>query len=253
MNTRPHILLSNDDGFRAPGLQQLSTALCAFADITIVGPDGPRSGFSSAITSTAPLRLKPRYESKGLRVYSCEGTPVDCVKLGLHALFADKAPDLVIAGINHGSNDGICVHYSGTIGAAREACIQGIKALATSIDDTALRPNFSSAIDYTVRMVKQMLQMELPRGTFLSLNIPKGEVKGLKVCPQALGRFVDEYMSSENARGARVYWLQGYQVPNEAECSSDLHLMRAGYATLTPLMLDQTDYNFLDTLSTKFD
>lgn len=253
MKVRPHILLSNDDGFRAPGLQQLSTALCAFADVTVVAPDGPRSGFSSAITSTVPLKLKPRYESEGFRVYSCEGTPVDCVKLGLHALFADNTPDLVISGINHGSNEGICVHYSGTVGAAREACIQGIKALASSIDDTALRPNFSEAIDYTVRVVKQMLDMELPRGTFLSLNVPKGEVKGLKVCPQSLGRFVDEYMPSENARGSRVYWLQGYQVPHTAGLSDDLHLMRSGYATLTPLLLDQTDHSFLEALSTKLD
>lgn len=253
MKVKPHILLSNDDGFRAPGLQQLSTALSAFADITIVAPDGPRSGFSSAITSTAPLRLKPRYESEGFRVYSCEGTPVDCVKLGLHALFADKTPDLVITGINHGSNDGICVHYSGTVGAAREACIQGVKALATSIDDTALRPNFSEAIDYTVRVAKQMLEMNLPQGTFLSLNIPKGSVKGIRVCPQAIGRFVDEYKESENARGARVYWLQGYQVPAKLEASEDIHLMRAGYATLTPLMLDQTDYSLLEQLSQQID
>lgn len=249
---RPHILLSNDDGFRAPGIQQLSTALLAFADVTIVAPEGPRSGFSSAITSNHPLRLKPRYEGNGLRVYSCEGAPVDCVKLGLHALFADAAPDLVISGINHGSNEGICVHYSGTVGAAREACIQGLKALATSIDDTALRPDFGEAIAYTIRVARQMLVQDMPRGRFLSLNVPRGEVKGLRICPQSSGRFVDEYMKSSNARGHDVFWLQGYQQPDREGAEDDLHLMRSGYATLTPLMIDQTDYELLQVLEGSF-
>ena len=116
-----HFLLSNDDGFRAPGIQELARRLMPLGQVTIVAPDGPRSGFSSAISTTLPLRLKKRHEETGLTIYSVEGTPVDCVKLALGTLFQEQAPSLVISGINHGSNEGICVHYSGTVGAAREA------------------------------------------------------------------------------------------------------------------------------------
>ena len=103
-----------------------------YGDVTIVAPDGPRSGFSGAITTTQPLRLKHRHTTGSLEVYSCEGTPVDCVKLALNTIFADTRPDLVLSGINHGSNEGICVSYSGTLGAAREGCIYGIPSLAAS-------------------------------------------------------------------------------------------------------------------------
>ena len=119
-------LISNDDGFRAAGIQELAEAMLPYGDVTIVAPDGPRSGFSGAITTTQPLRLKHRHTTGSLEVYSCEGTPVDCVKLALNTIFADTRPDLVLSGINHGSNEGICVSYSGTLGAAREGCIYGI-------------------------------------------------------------------------------------------------------------------------------
>ena len=103
-----HILLSNDDGFRAAGIQELATAMLSLGKVTIVAPDGPRSGFSGAITTTQPLRLKHRHSDGDLEIYSCEGTPVDCVKLALNTLFLEKRPDLIISGINHGSNEGIC-------------------------------------------------------------------------------------------------------------------------------------------------
>lgn len=249
MSRDVHFLLSNDDGFRAPGIQELARALMPLGHVTIVGPDGPRSGFSSAITSTLPLRLKHRHSESGLDIYSTEGTPVDCVKLALGTCFADVPPTLVVSGINHGSNDGICVHYSGTVGAAREAAIAGVDALAVSLDDTHERPDFSHAIDYTLRVVRHVLEHGIPKGQLLSLNVPKHEPRGLRVCPQAVSRFVDEWMPSENARGHKVYWLQGYQaLPTLAEGNTDVELLRSGYATLTPLMLDQTDYTALHQL-----
>lgn len=250
MKAKVHFLLSNDDGFRAPGLQELAEALRPLGEVTIVAPDGPRSGFSSAISTTLPLRLKPRVKEDGFSVYSVEGTPVDCIKLALNTLFAEQRPTLVISGINHGSNDGVCVHYSGTIGAAREACIQGVPALAVSLDNTAERPELSEAITYTLSVVRYLLIKELPQGQLLSLNIPKEKPLGLKVCPQAVSRFVDEFMPSTNARGHQVYWMQGYQaMPQGGDQPTDVELLRYGYATLTPLMLDQTDYSGLTALA----
>lgn len=246
---RPHFLLCNDDGFRAPGIQLLARQLMSLGHVTIVAPDGPRSGYSSAITSTLPLRMKHRLNEDGLDVYSVDGTPADCVKLALGTMLTERLPDLIISGINHGSNEGICVHYSGTIGAAREATIAGIPALAASLDDTAEHPDFSDALIYVDRVVRYMLANPQPRGTLLSLNVPREKPLGLRICQQAVSRFVDEWMPSHNARGHEVFWLQGYQAsPAEGNGATDVEYLRAGYATLTPLMLDQTCYTTLETL-----
>ncbi len=247
---RPHFLLCNDDGFRAPGIQELARRLMSLGRVTIIAPDGPRSGYSSAITTTLPLRMKHRHSEEGLDIYSVEGTPADCVKLALGVkLVGEDTPDLVVSGINHGSNDGICVHYSGTLGAAREAVIAGVQALATSIDDVAERPDFTHALDYVERTVRFVLDNPQPRGTVLSLNVPKSEPRGLRLCPQGVSRFVNEWMPSRNARGHEVYWMQGSQaLPHDGGGETDVELLREGYATLTPLMLDQTDYHALSAL-----
>lgn len=243
-----HILLCNDDGFRAAGIQELAQAMLAFGQVTILAPDEPRSGFSGAITTTQPLRLKHRSTDGDLSIYSCDGTPVDCIKLAMNTLFAEERPDLIISGINHGSNEGICVSYSGTLGAAREGCIYGIPSLGVSLDDTAWHPDFTDSIAYTVRIVQLMQQLTLPRQTYLSLNVPKTSPKGLKVCPMSVGRFVEELVPSSDGRGKPIYWLTGHQEPMEEGRKADWHYLQEGWATLTPLQLDSTDYQWLETL-----
>jgi hypothetical protein len=243
-----HILISNDDGFRAAGIQELAEAMLPYGDVTIVAPDGPRSGFSGAITTTQPLRLKHRHTTGSLKVYSCEGTPVDCVKLALNTIFADTRPDLVLSGINHGSNEGICVSYSGTLGAAREGCIYGIPSLAVSLDDTAWHPDFTDSIDYTKKVVELMQQTKLPHQTMLSLNVPKDKPKGLKICPMTVGRFVEEFVNSQDGRGKEIHWMTGYQIPTDEADRGDWHYLREGWATLTPLQLDTTNHSYISEL-----
>lgn len=243
-----HILISNDDGFRAAGIQELAEAMLPYGDVTIVAPDGPRSGFSGAITTTQPLRLKHRHTTGSLEVYSCEGTPVDCVKLALNTIFADTRPDLVLSGINHGSNEGICVSYSGTLGAAREGCIYGIPSLAVSLDDTAWHPDFTDSIDYTKKVIEMMQQTKLPHQTMLSLNIPKDKPKGLKICPMTVGRFVEEFVNSQDGRGKEIHWMTGYQIPTDEADRGDWHYLREGWATLTPLQLDTTNHSYISEL-----
>ena len=243
-----YILISNDDGFRAAGIQELAEAMLPYGDVTIVAPDGPRSGFSGAITTTQPLRLKHRHTIGSLEVYSCEGTPVDCVKLALNTVFADTRPDLVLSGINHGSNEGICVSYSGTLGAAREGCIYGIPSLAVSLDDTAWHPDFTDSIDYTKKVVELMQQTKLPHQTMLSLNVPKDKPKGLKICPMTVGRFVEEFVSSQDGRGKEIHWMTGYQIPTDEADRGDWHYLREGWATLTPLQLDTTNHSYISEL-----
>ena len=243
-----HILISNDDGFRAAGIQELAEAMLPYGDVTIVAPDGPRSGFSGAITTTQPLRLKHRHTTGSLEVYSCEGTPVDCVKLALNTIFADTRPDLVLSGINHGSNEGICVSYSGTLGAAREGCIYAIPSLAVSLDDTAWHPDFTDSIDYTKKVVELMQQTKLPHQTMLSLNVPKDKPKGLKICPMTVGRFVEEFVNSQDGRGKEIHWMTGYQIPTDEADRGDWHYLREGWATLTPLQLDTTNHSYISEL-----
>ena len=243
-----HILISNDDGFRAAGIQELAEAMLPYGDVTIVAPDGPRSGFSGAITTTQPLRLKHRHTTGSLEVYSCEGTPVDCVKLALNTIFADTRPDLVLSGINHGSNERICVSYSGTLGAAREGCIYGIPSLAVSLDDTAWHPDFTDSIDYTKKVVELMQQTKLPHQTMLSLNVPKDKPKGLKICPMTVGRFVEEFVNSQDGRGKEIHWMTGYQIPTDEADRGDWHYLREGWATLTPLQLDTTNHSYISEL-----
>lgn len=247
------ILLSNDDGFRAPGIRALAKVLSDIGDVTVVAPSGPRSGFSSAITTTQALYLKKRESDlEGVEFYSTDGTPADCVKLSLHTIFKDEKPDIIVSGCNHGSNEAICVIYSGTIGVAIEGAIVGIPSLAVSLDDTGLNPDFTEAVKYTRIVVDKILRYNMPTHTLLSLNVPKGTVRGLKICKQSIGRFVDEYVQSKDGRDNDVYWCTGKQINLEPNLIGDYQLLRDGYATLTPLKIDLTNKDFLQELADWF-
>ena len=249
----PHILVSNDDGIHAPGLAALIEALSPLGIVTAVAPDGPRSGASSSITSLVPLTIKQVNEGQNFSLYSTTGTPADCIKLALNVLFSEKLPDLVVTGINHGRNDGVCVLYSGTIGAALEATIAGIPALAVSVNDHGEDANMRFAAGYAHAIAEQMLHSHTPLHTMLSLNLPKEEPKGLKVCKQAVGKFVNEYSQSENGRGKKVYWMVGHQVKTVEDEATDLDFLQDGFATLTPIQIDLTNHGYLNELRTNME
>lgn len=242
------ILVSNDDGFRAPGVKALMRALMPLGNVTVVAPDGARSGFSSAITSVIPITMKLRHQEEGLTVYSSTGTPVDCVKLALNTIFADEKPDLVVGGINHGRNDGVCVLYSGTLGVAMEGTVCGIPSLAVSLNDHAEEIDTTYACEWALKIASMILENGLPKNTLLSMNVPKEKPKGIHVCPLTNGRFTNEYMRSVNARGKEVFWMQGHQVNKTPEFPGDLEALEEGYVALTPVNVDMTDYRFLEEL-----
>ena len=155
-NERPLLLLSNDDGVNAKGIQELIAALRTVADLIVVAPDGPRSGSSGAITSERPLRCTKMRQEPGLIVYKCSGSPVDCVKLALHALVPRK-PDMVIGGINHGDNSSVNVHYSGTMGVVIEGCLKGIPSVGFSLCNHSADADFSATLPYVRRIVEEVL------------------------------------------------------------------------------------------------
>ncbi len=253
MENRPLILITNDDGVDAPGIRALTESIRDLGNILVFAPDGPRSGMSSAITSAVPVKARLLKQEEGLTIYSCSGTPVDCIKLAMNE-FVSRKPDLILSGINHGTNVAICVHYSGTLGAAIEGCIFGVPSVGISLTDHSLEADFRETTRVSRIVVEHILNEELPSGTYLNLNVPDiPEVKGIRVAQQAEGKWVKEYMKSTNAQGDPVYWLTG-----QFECScpgdplNDTHALDEGYASLVPCKIDVTDYNYIDKLNQHF-
>jgi 5'-nucleotidase len=202
MKDKALILITNDDGVNAKGLRDLVACLKDLGELVVFAPDGPRSGMSNAITSLIPVTCTQMEGEEGVTVYRCTGTPTDCVKLAVHT---GIKPDLIVSGINHGGNMSICVHYSGTIGAAIEGCILGIPSIGISLADYVPGATFSECCRLGRMLVSRILQEGLPEGTYLNLNVPNlPQVKGIRVCSQANGRFVDEYMHAENPAGQTV-------------------------------------------------
>ncbi|MDR1356785.1 MAG: 5'/3'-nucleotidase SurE [Tannerellaceae bacterium] len=247
MKSKPLILITNDDGVSAAGINELAECLKTLGELVIFAPDGPRSGMSGAITSLIPISYSLLEKKEGMTVYSCTGTPVDCVKLAVNDIL-DRAPDLLVSGINHGGNMSVCVHYSGTLGATVEGCILGIPSLGISMTDYTDGASFEDCCILGRSLVQHLLEEKPPKGTYLNLNVPNlRQVKGLRVCRQADGRFINEYMRSENACGVPVYWLTGslYSKPHP---ENDTSALDAGYASLVPCKIDVTDYGYMEEL-----
>src|SRR6187431_1952910 len=195
-NEKPLILITNDDGVSAPGIRALIEVMATIGDVIIVAPDKPQSAMGHAITINDTLHLnKISKDTDAITEYSCSGTPVDCVKIGVHEILKRK-PDLCVSGINHGSNSSINVIYSGTMSAAVEACIEGIPAIGFSLLDYSFEADFSAASHYAKVLSKLLLKNNLPPGTLLNVNFPKlplNEIKGIKVCRQAAAKWEEDY------------------------------------------------------------
>jgi len=253
MEYRPLILITNDDGVDAPGIRALTESIRDIGDLLVFAPDGARSGMSGAITSNVPIKTRLLKQESGLTVYSCSGTPVDCVKLAMNE-FTDRKPDLILSGINHGTNVAVCVHYSGTLGAAIEGCIFGVPSIGISLTDHSLNADFSETTRISRIVIEHVLKEGLPGGTYLNLNVPDiPEVKGIKVAQQAEGKWVKEYMKSSNALGDPVYWLTGhFQDSCPENEQNDTKALNEGYASLVPCKIDVTDYSYLNKLNQHF-
>lgn len=246
---RPLILITNDDGYQAKGIHELVECLRDLGDLVVFAPDGARSGMASAITSLLPLQYQLIQEEPGLTVYSCTGTPVDCVKLALNEIL-DRQPDLLVSGINHGGNMAICVNYSGTMGAAIEGCIFDIPSIGVSLLDHHADADFTECCRLGRLLARRVLREGLPHGVYLNLNVPKmPHVKGIKICRQTDGRWVREFKRSENAKGDPVFWLTGdFESAKPIHPENDVLALDSGYASLVPCKIDVTDYEFMNTL-----
>ena len=249
LKQKPLILITNDDGYQAKGINALIESVKGLGEIIVVAPDGPRSGMSSAITSIQPIRYHLIKKEADLQIYACTGTPVDCVKLGISEVLTRK-PDLVISGINHGSNASICVLYSGTMGAALEGCIFKIPSIGFSLLDHGHDADFSDAMKYTRSISQKVLDEGLPLGTCLNVNIPANmQLKGTKVCRQTSGQWVDEFMLSKDGADRNVYWLTGrFENDEPTDTTTDEWALANGYVTIVPTKIDMTDHAYIETI-----
>ena len=245
---KPVILITNDDGVDADGIVLLTEALRGLGTIVVFAPDGPRSGMACAITVTKPIRYRLISQGEELSIYSCTGTPIDCVKLALNEVLPVK-PDLLVSGINHGGNQGLSVHYSGTMGAAFEGCVFDIPSMGVSLCHYRKGDDFSEACRLGRMLAEHVLKHGLPHGTYLNLNIPSMQVvKGIAVGRQSDGKWVREYIPVE-ADGEIDYWLTGnYKIREPSHPDNDINLLHNGYASLVPCKVDITDYKFMEEL-----
>lgn len=246
---RPYVLISNDDGVDAPGINFLIDTLRPVADILVMAPDSARSGFSCSITSAHPITYKVLRKEEGLTVCSCSGTPTDCVKMALN-LFKEREFDLVIGGINHGDNSSVNAHYSGTMGVAIEGALQGYPSIAFSLCDHRTDADFAPLRPYLVDLMFKAIAAGLPPFTCLNVNFPLApKFKGVKVCRMAKSRWQNEVDHRTHPYGGDYYWLVGECRELEPQATdTDRWALANGYVAITPTQLDVTAYALVDAL-----
>ena len=241
-----HILISNDDGYLAEGLVALATALGEHAIISVVAPDKNRSAASNSLTLDMPLRATLAHNG----FMKVDGTPTDCVHLAITGLL-ESEPNMVFAGINHGANLGDDVLYSGTVAAATEGRFLGLPAVALSL--VGDHPShFETAAQVAVMLFKQIVANPLPSNTILNVNVPDvpfDQLKGLKACRLGQRHKSEPIIASQDQRGRRIYWVGAAGPEQDAGEGTDFHAINSGYASVTPLQLDLTWYERLDTLT----
>jgi 5'-nucleotidase len=243
---KPLILITNDDGHEANGIVVLTRLMMQIGDVVVVAPDGARSAQSNALTVTHPIRFKKTEETEGLSRYVCTGTPTDCVKLALNEI-VERRPDLIVAGINHGSNSAINVIYSGTMGAVLEGCENGILSIGFSINNHSLEVDFTFFEKYVLQITREALKNGLPHATCLNVNAPEGEIAGIRVARQCDGRWTKEYAKRIDPRGGSYFWLTGNFENHEPEAEdTDEWALDHGYISIVPTKIDLTAYESMD-------
>ncbi len=249
---QPLILISNDDGITAPGIAALIASMKSLGRVIVVAPDSPQSGMGHAITMNQPLRMEKVHLFEDVEAYQCSGTPADCVKLAVDKVM-HRRPDLLVSGINHGSNSSINVIYSGTISAAVEGAIEGINAIGFSLNDYKFDADFTAASHFAKLIASQVLLKGLPIGTLLNVNIPQlgvAEIKGLKICRQAKAKWVEEFDERTDPHQRKYYWLTGKFVNTDHGEDTDEWALANGFVSVVPTQFDLTAHHAIATLNT---
>lgn len=243
------ILVCNDDGINAEGIYALVAELRRIAEVTVVAPDKQQSAVGHAITVNYPLRAVPFHKNNDFFGYAVEGTPADCVKLGVRFLMKEK-PDLVMSGINHGSNTAINIIYSGTVSAATEGMILGIPSIAVSL--TAYQNlDFAYAAKFSARLALLVAEKSLPQRTLLNVNVPnvpETEIKGVMITKQGISVWKDRFDVRRDPANREYFWLTGEMDVLDTELDTDQVAVRNNYVSITPVRYDLTDRQMFETM-----
>jgi 5'-nucleotidase len=248
---RPLILVTNDDGVFSKGILSLTETMLLHGDVVVVAPDKPQSGMGHAVTINNLLRMnKVKYPHDVHSAYSCSGTPVDCVKLAISKILHRK-PDLLVSGINHGSNSSINVIYSGTMSAAVEGAVENIPSIGFSLCAHGDDIDFSASQTIVDQIVKEALKNGIPEGTCLNVNIPEGpikNIKGIKVCSQAKAYWEDNFDMRKDPSGKPYYWLTGEFKNFDERAETDEMALKNNFVSVVPVHYDLTAYQALSAI-----
>jgi len=242
-----HLLISNDDGITARGIQVLSDRMSLLGKVTIVAPDQNRSGASNSLTLESPVRIR----ETGKRTFSVSGTPTDCVHIALTGLLK-KDPDMVVSGINAGANLGDDVIYSGTVAAAMEGRFLGLPAIAVSLIFKERPENYSTAAEAVASLVQRLRKDPLPADTILNVNVPDlpmQEIKGFEVTRLGHRHRAEPVVKTNDPRGRPMYWIGPAGPEQDAGPGTDFDAIRRGFISITPIHVDLTRYQALDQVS----
>lgn len=255
--SRPLILVSNDDGITSKGIRTLVNVMKDLGDVIVVAPDSPQSGMGHAITVGETLRLEENFIFDGVQAFECSGTPADCVKMARHFVLRDqRQPDIVVSGVNHGSNTSISVLYSGTMSAAIEGAIEGVPAIGFSLCDYSHDADFSHTEDYIYRIAKQVLDKGLPKGVALNVNFPPRRnetLKGVRVCRQANAKWVEDFDKRVDPNGRRYFWMVGNFVNFDKGEDNDEWAIANNYVSVVPCQFDLTAHTAIPVLNEEWD
>jgi len=250
---KPLILVSNDDGITSKGILTLINVVKELGDVLVVAPDSPQSGMGHAITVGETLRLEESFIFDGVKAYQCSGTPADCVKMARHFVLRDQVqPDIVVSGVNHGSNTSISVLYSGTMSAAIEGAIEGTPAVGFSLCDYNSDADFSHTEAYIRKITKQVLEKGLPKGVALNVNFPAKQeenLKGMRICRQANAKWVEKFDERFDPNGRRYFWMAGSFVNFDKGEDNDEWAIANNYVSVVPCQFDLTAHQAIPILN----
>jgi 5'-nucleotidase len=251
MKESPLIFITNDDGITAPGIRTLIEVMRGLGRVVVVAPDRPQSGQGHAITIQVPLRLKLIAKEEGYEEYSCNGTPVDCVKLGFKVVLRGR-PDFLVSGVNHGSNSSINIIYSGTMAAVFEGAMAGVPSIGFSLLNYSHNADFNPYKKFIRSITEKVMEEGLPDGVCLNVNIPclpEDKIKGILACRQAGGTWEEDFDERTDPVGRDYYWLKGNFVKIGNEEDTDEWALESDYISVVPVHFDFTAHQALTLLN----
>ncbi|MFC5623125.1 5'/3'-nucleotidase SurE [Algoriphagus winogradskyi] len=254
--SKPLILVSNDDGITSKGIRVLVSVMKKLGDVVVVAPDSPQSGMGHAITIGETLRLEEVDIFDGVKAYKSSGTPADCVKLAKHYVMKDRSPDLIVSGINHGSNTSISVLYSGTMSAAIEGAMEGYPSIGFSLCDFSSKAEFSHIEEWVEKITRQVLKKGMTKGIALNVNFPPKQneaIKGVKICRQADAKWQEEFDERFDPNGRKYLWLAGNFVNFDKGEDNDEWAIANNFVSIVPCQYDLTAHHAITQLNKDWD